>query len=68
MPNGDSGDGGNGPDSAVLYMRSMADELAKMAQQRGLDGLAYLFEMARLEADRLTHRNDDQTSDTLPPP
>jgi hypothetical protein len=72
MPNGDDGAGANGgetPESTVLYLRSMADELGKMALRNGLDTLGYLFEMARIEADRIARGEyDDQTSDTLPPP
>jgi hypothetical protein len=70
--NADDGNGANGgetPESAVRYMRSMAEELAKMARRTGLDTLGYLFEMARLEADRIANSEDNgQTSDTLPPP
>jgi hypothetical protein len=72
LPNGDDDNGANGgetPESAIVYMRSMAEALAKMAQRNGFDTLGYLFEMARLEADRIAHEEDNgQTSDTLPPP
>ena len=72
VPNGDQGggaDGGETPDSAIVYLRSMAEALSKMAQRNGFDTLGYLFEMARLEADRIARGEDNgQSSDTLPPP
>ena len=72
MPNGGDGNGANGgegPESVVVYLRAMADELGKMAQRHGLDTLVYLFEMARLEAERLSQSDGGgYTSDTLPPP
>lgn len=40
--------------SAALYIASLADELARLAKSHDLDTLAYLLEMARLEADQVS--------------
>jgi len=41
------------PTAAALYIAMMAEELAQMARQHGLDSLCYILEMARLEADQV---------------
>jgi len=41
------------PDSAARYIALLADELAKLAAQNGLETLGYILEMARLEADQV---------------
>jgi len=41
---------------AALYIASIADELARLAKSHDLDALAYLLEMARLEADHVSKR------------
>jgi len=41
-----------GASSAASYIAAMADELARLAKRNGLDPLAYILEMARLEADQ----------------
>jgi hypothetical protein len=41
------------PDSAALYIASLADELAQLARRNGLDTLGYILDMARLEADQI---------------
>jgi len=46
-------DGGETPDTAALYIGSLADELAKIARRNGLDALCYILKMARLEADQI---------------
>jgi len=38
--------------SVASYIAAMADELAQLAKSNGLDPLAYILEMARLEADQ----------------
>lgn len=42
------------PQSAALYIGSLVEELAKLARRNGLDALAYILDMARLEADQAT--------------
>jgi hypothetical protein len=46
-------DGRETPDSAALYIASLADELAKIAHRNGLEVLGYILEMARIEADQV---------------
>ncbi len=41
------------PDAA-LYIASMIIELARLAKSNNLDTLAYLLDMARLEADQVS--------------
>jgi hypothetical protein len=41
------------PDTA-LYIASMITELARLAKSHNLDTLAYLLDMARLEADQVS--------------
>jgi hypothetical protein len=44
------------PDAA-LYIASIADELARLAKSYDLEPLAYILDMARLEADQISqHR------------
>ena len=45
----------NGPDAA-LYIASFAEELARLAKSHDLDTLAYILDMARLEADQIAKR------------
>jgi hypothetical protein len=49
------------PDAA-LYIASLADELARLAKSHELDALAYLLDMARLEADQVSKRWGGQGS------
>ena len=35
------------------YMREMADKLEKLAQAKGIESLAYIFAMAKVEAGKL---------------
>lgn len=42
----------NGRQSA-LYIASIAGELARLAKSHNLDALAYILDMARLEADQV---------------
>lgn len=41
---------------AVLYIASVADELARLAKNYQLEALAYILDMARLEADQICKR------------
>lgn len=49
----EGGDGPGPPYSTAAYIGALVDELAKLARRNGLDTLAYLLEMARLEADQI---------------
>jgi hypothetical protein len=52
----DAGDepGGPGASGTALYIASMTNELARLAKSHHLDMLAYLLDMARLEADQVS--------------
>jgi hypothetical protein len=53
---GSNGNGG-GPDQTrcvAEYIAAFADELAHLAKQNGLDPLAFILDMARLEADQVS--------------
>jgi hypothetical protein len=41
---------------AALYIASLADELARLAKRHDLEALAYILNMARLEADEVSKR------------
>jgi len=43
---------------AALYIASLAEELARLAKSHDLDALAYILEMARLEAHQISKRWD----------
>lgn len=51
-----SSDHGRSPSapSTAGYIASFADELSRLAKSEGLDSLAYILEMARLEADQIS--------------
>ena len=60
-PDGDEGSeagtsmsshGAAGPQATAAYLADITSELSKMASGAGLDLLAYLLEMARLEATK----------------
>ena len=40
----------------MLYIASVADELARLAKNYQLEALAYILDMARLEADQICKR------------
>ena len=44
------------PTEAALYIGDLCGELALLARRSGLDMLAYLLEMARLEAETAARR------------
>jgi methyl coenzyme M reductase subunit C-like uncharacterized protein (methanogenesis marker protein 7) len=41
---------------AALYIACLAHQLARLAKNHDLDALAYILEMARLEADQISKR------------
>ncbi len=47
------------PDAA-LYIGSIADDLAQLAKRHDLEALAYILDMARLEADEICKRWNGQ--------
>jgi hypothetical protein len=49
------------PDAA-LYIASMIIELARLAKSHNLDALAYLLDMARLEADQVSRTWNGQAN------
>jgi hypothetical protein len=53
--NGHQPEASDTPDTA-LYIASMADELALLAKSHNLEALAYILDMARLEADQISKR------------
>jgi len=50
-------EGGTKPDVA-RYIGSIAEELAQLAKSHQLEALAYILDMARLEADQVSKRWD----------
>ncbi len=53
--NGHQPEASDTPDTA-LYIASIADELARLAESHNLEALAYILDMARLEADQIAKR------------
>lgn len=41
------------PHAAASYIAALTEELAQLARRQGLDGLGYILEMARMEADQI---------------
>ena len=52
LENGQKLEAAKAPDAA-LYISSIADELARLAKHYDLEALAYILDMARLEADEI---------------
>jgi hypothetical protein len=46
----------NSAPEAAAYIASLTEELARLAKRHDLDSLAFILEMARLEADQLSKR------------
>ncbi len=44
------------PYGAAAYIASLAEELARLAKRHDLETLAYILDMARLEADQISKR------------
>lgn len=53
--------------AAALYIATLAQELAQMARQHGLESLGYILEMARLEADQIAKGSNDNSEDPVDP-
>jgi len=56
-------DGGtpNGVPDAAHYIASLTQELAELAKSHELETLAYILDMARLEADQICKRGNGAT-------
>ena len=52
------GDTPNGAPAAAHYIGSLAQELAELAKTHELEALAYILDMARLEADQICKRGE----------
>jgi hypothetical protein len=50
------------PPEAALYIASIAVELARIAKHHHLDMLAYLLEMARMEAEQVSRSWPNQSN------
>lgn len=61
MPTEDFGDAvrPQSPRAAALYIGRMSAELARLARRHHLEPLAYILEMARLEADQTSKGSAD---------
>lgn len=46
------------PTDAALYIAAMAGELARLAESHDLDMLAFILDMAHLEADQIAKRRE----------
>jgi hypothetical protein len=45
-------------EEAAAYVAALSEDLASIARHHGLDTLAYLLDMARLEAENAQRRRD----------
>jgi hypothetical protein len=59
------GQPGESTAEAALYIASLAEELARFARTHGFETLAYLLNLARLEADQISKSSGG--SATRPP-
>ena len=57
--NGQQRKAAEAPDAAV-YIASIADQLARLAKSHDLEALAYILDMARLEADQISQHWGEQ--------
>jgi len=57
MAGNDGGTAGGVP-GAARYIASLSQELAELAKSYQLEALAYILDMARLEADQISKRGD----------
>lgn len=53
-------DGADASETA-LYIAALADELAELAKSHDLEALAYILQMARLEADQISKQWNEPT-------
>jgi hypothetical protein len=49
------------PSAAALYIATMSEQLGHIARRHRLDSLAYILEMARLEASQIANGSPDTT-------
>lgn len=54
------------PRSATLYIGRMSAELGRLARRYRLEPLAYILDMARLEAEQIARESADDT-EVVPP-
>ncbi|MDE2283774.1 MAG: hypothetical protein KGK33_04075 [Hyphomicrobiales bacterium] len=59
IPQGEAECDTAGIPEAALYIASLADELARLAKSHDLETLAYILDMARMEADQISKRMND---------
>ncbi len=45
--------------AAALYIGTLTEELARIARRHRFDGLAFILDMARMEADQIGKSSDD---------
>ena len=50
------------PGAAALYIGAFAEELARLAKNHHLETLAYLLDMARLEADQISKHSEKRAA------
>jgi hypothetical protein len=50
---------GQSSTAAALYIGTLTEELARIARHHRFDGLAYILEMARMEADQIGKSSAD---------
>lgn len=55
----DEAEAGESPKAAATYIATLAEELAQIARNHGLEPLGYILEMARLEADQIAKGSAD---------
>jgi hypothetical protein len=53
---------GESPGASALYIASLAEELARLAKTHGFETLAYLLDLARLEADHISKSSRSNSS------
>ncbi|MGO9849347.1 MAG: hypothetical protein ACLPKT_22900 [Methylocella sp.] len=56
----------NGKPAVAHYIASLAEELSRLAKNHELDALAYILDMARLEADQVSRRYNGRSGTTPP--
>ena len=59
IPQGEAERVAAGAPEAAHYIASLADELAQLAKSHDLEALAYILDMARMEADQISKRVSD---------
>jgi hypothetical protein len=61
MPSDGGGEGNppQSPGATALYIGALTRELAMLARRYRMDSLAYILDMARLEADQIAKNSGD---------